>query len=174
MLCRCHCKQYVSVEELCDQLCLLKAPRISLRFGIKRELLLRMNEGEVRVSVDRVRAWREPLEMTVTWRGPWGLMLLKGMKLWADRREAPYVSWPRIQIRQDAAFLRNDSSRIVAKNLPRAVCTAEYKVWSQPGAEPRADPVSDQCSPLLLTGGGKCSGPGQPCAEEPAGAFGSV
>ncbi|XP_032305021.1 zonadhesin-like isoform X2 [Coturnix japonica] len=41
----CHCKQYVSAEELCDQMCLLRAPRISLGFGIKRELLLRMDEG---------------------------------------------------------------------------------------------------------------------------------
>ncbi|KAJ7417001.1 hypothetical protein WISP_67321 [Willisornis vidua] len=44
----CHCKQYISAEELCDQLCLLRAPRISLAFGINRELLLRMNGGEVR------------------------------------------------------------------------------------------------------------------------------
>ncbi|XP_021231889.1 SCO-spondin-like isoform X4 [Numida meleagris] len=43
----CHCKQYISAEELCDQTCLLRAPRISLGFGIKRELLLRMDE-EVR------------------------------------------------------------------------------------------------------------------------------
>ncbi|XP_040546472.1 zonadhesin-like isoform X6 [Gallus gallus] len=41
----CHCKQYISAEELCDQMCLLKAPRISLGFGIKRELLLKMDEG---------------------------------------------------------------------------------------------------------------------------------
>ncbi|XP_026719422.1 zonadhesin-like [Athene cunicularia] len=44
----CHCKQYVSAEELCDQLCVLRAPQISLGFGINRKLLLRMNEGEVR------------------------------------------------------------------------------------------------------------------------------
>nr|XP_009917848.1 PREDICTED: signal peptide, CUB and EGF-like domain-containing protein 1 [Haliaeetus albicilla] len=44
----CHCKQYVSSEELCDQLCLQRAPRISLGFGINRELLLRINEGEAR------------------------------------------------------------------------------------------------------------------------------
>lgn len=49
---RCHCKQYVSSEELCDQLCLQSAPRISLGFGINRELLLRINEGEVRVSME--------------------------------------------------------------------------------------------------------------------------
>ncbi|XP_031412728.1 zonadhesin-like isoform X3 [Meleagris gallopavo] len=41
----CRCKQYVSAEELCDQMCLLRAPRISLGFGIKRELLLRVDEG---------------------------------------------------------------------------------------------------------------------------------
>lgn len=34
-------------------MCLLRAPRISLGFGIKRELLLRVDEG-VRVSVDEV------------------------------------------------------------------------------------------------------------------------
>nr|XP_009672374.1 PREDICTED: zonadhesin-like [Struthio camelus australis] len=44
----CHCKHYVSAEELCDQACLLRAPQISLRFGINRELLLRMDEGEER------------------------------------------------------------------------------------------------------------------------------
>lgn len=32
-------------------MCLLRAPRISLGFGIKRELLLRVDEG-VRVRVD--------------------------------------------------------------------------------------------------------------------------
>lgn len=36
-------------------MCLLRAPRISLGFGIKRELLLRMDEG-VRVCVDESTA----------------------------------------------------------------------------------------------------------------------
>lgn len=54
-------------------MCLLKAPRISLGFGIKRELLLKMDEG-VRVRVDEGTALssHEPVE------NPYRLHLDKG------------------------------------------------------------------------------------------------
>ncbi|XP_031989756.1 SCO-spondin-like isoform X5 [Corvus moneduloides] len=73
----CHCKQYVSAEELCDQLCLLRAPRISLGFGTHRELLLRMNEGEVR-EVSNVLGPDEHVQSSqrvhLVLFSPWGVL----------------------------------------------------------------------------------------------------
>ncbi|KAM4702881.1 uncharacterized protein WCC33_011421 [Rhinophrynus dorsalis] len=49
-LAMCHCTQYVSAEELCDQLCLMKTPHISMSFGTNKQFLLHIEEPEMRRS----------------------------------------------------------------------------------------------------------------------------
>ncbi|KAM8927608.1 uncharacterized protein RCH25_007839 [Pelodytes ibericus] len=46
----CHCTQYVSAEELCDRLCLGKAPRIYMSFGPNKQFMLQIEEREFRRS----------------------------------------------------------------------------------------------------------------------------
>ncbi|XP_075462631.1 uncharacterized protein LOC142498007 [Ascaphus truei] len=47
----CHCTQYVSAEELCDRLCLMRAPHISMSFGPNKPFLLHIEEPEKRRSI---------------------------------------------------------------------------------------------------------------------------
>ncbi|XP_063291751.1 zonadhesin-like [Pelobates fuscus] len=46
----CHCVQYVSAEELCDRICLMKIPRISMSFGPNKQFVLQIEESELRRS----------------------------------------------------------------------------------------------------------------------------
>ncbi|XP_069038919.1 neurogenic locus notch homolog protein 3 isoform X1 [Lepisosteus oculatus] len=51
----CHCKQYVSAEELCDASCLSRVPRISASFGSDGQLVLNIRDKETR------NAWSRPV-----------------------------------------------------------------------------------------------------------------
>ncbi|XP_048369079.1 uncharacterized protein LOC125442027 [Sphaerodactylus townsendi] len=44
----CRCEQYVSAEEVCDRLCLLRSPEAFLKFGVNRELFLSIEGAEER------------------------------------------------------------------------------------------------------------------------------
>lgn len=46
----CRCAQYISAEELCDQFCLMKAPKISMSIGSNGQFLLQIEDSERRRS----------------------------------------------------------------------------------------------------------------------------
>ncbi|XP_078539496.1 uncharacterized protein LOC144824222 [Lissotriton helveticus] len=48
----CHCRQYISAEELCDSFCMRDAPRLSMHRGTNNEFLLRVEEREQRRSTE--------------------------------------------------------------------------------------------------------------------------
>ncbi|XP_074159845.1 uncharacterized protein LOC141563111 [Sminthopsis crassicaudata] len=61
----CQCREYVSAEELCDTLCLARAPQLSLKWGTNRELFLTFQDqigGSTHREIENIVVPDQPIQ----------------------------------------------------------------------------------------------------------------